>query len=1357
VGDVASVINIINVYGAFVDTENSNGGELFCNNPPIAIDDINNTPQDEPASGNVLTNDEDPERDNLVVNTTPVDGPDNGSVVLNPDGSYTYTPDPGFSGEDQFTYEVCDDGTPPLCDTATVYIEVIPNPDGNNRPPIANPDANQTEENTPVSGDLLSNDSDPDGDNLIINTTPVSNPSNGSVTINPDGTYTYTPDPGFTGQDVFSYEVCDDGTPSLCDVAVVVIDVLPDGGNSTFAHDDASVTNQDTPVSGNVSDNDFDPEGDDQTVNTMPILGPANGTVVLNADGSYTYTPDPGFVGNDFFIYETCDDGAPAVCDEATVYIAILPHNDPPVAISDINNTPQDEPASGNVLTNDSDPNGDNLTVNTTPLDSPDNGMLVLNPDGSYVYTPDPGFTGEDQFTYEVCDDGSPPLCDTAIVYIQVVPNPDGNNRPPIANPDANQTEQDTPVDGDLLSNDSDPDGDDLVINTTPVTDPSNGTVVINPDGTYTYTPDPGFTGQDVFTYEVCDNGSPTLCDTTVVVIDVLPDIGNNTFAHDDAAVTDEDTPVSGNVSDNDFDPEGHNQTVNTTPVTAPSNGMVVLSADGSYTYTPDPGFVGNDFFTYETCDDGTPQACDIATVSIAVLVHNNPPLAVDDINNTPQDEPANGNVLTNDSDPDGDDLILNTTPLDGPDNGMVVLNPDGSYTYTPDPGFSGEDQFTYEVCDDGTPSLCDTATVYIEVIPEANGENRPPIANPDANQTEEDTPVNGDLLANDSDPDGDNLIISTTPISNPDNGTVIINGDGTYTYTPDNGFIGQDVFVYEVCDDGTPTLCDSTIVVIDVLPDGGINTDENNTFAHDDAFVTDADVPVSGNVSDNDFDPEGDNQTVNTTPVTAPSNGNVVLAADGSFTYTPDPGFVGNDFFTYETCDDGVPQVCDVATVSIAILPHNDPPVAVDDEATTDEDMSVEIDVLENDSDPDSPLGPPQDVTDPPNGTTTVNPDSTITYTPDPDFVGVDSFTYVICDDATPSLCDTATVVVNVIPQIDTVIVTIPEDSMVTFCADSLTNFGGPAASIEVCDPPSNGGTSISGTCLTYTPAADWSGVDTMCALSCNGDDVCDTTIIIVNVVCPTVAIQVFLEGPYDTVAQNEMFTTLNYYHVLPGQDPDLSENMGAQLLGVAAPPGQPYNTAPWNWSGTEGDDYGDGAGDIPYPETVVDWVLVSVRETDSLAANEVWKCAGLLHSDGTVEFPEQCECAHPLQNGNDYYIVVEHRNHLPIMSYKQIMTGNVLSHDFTQSDSWIYEFMNIPLGSGQKEIDGTYMMFAGNSEQLSARVDINSSDDAQWIEDNSAIFTYVLGDHNLNGDTNATDEFIWIINNSTFTLLPF
>ncbi|MDC7998414.1 Ig-like domain-containing protein, partial [Gilvibacter sediminis] len=183
---------------------------------------------------------------------------------------------------------------------------------------------------------------------------------------------------GYTGEDTFEYTICDNGTPALCDTAVVTITINDDNGNITVANDDAYNTTPDTPVTGNVSDNDNDPEGDNQTVNTTPVSGPANGTLVLNADGSFEYTPNPGFEGTDQFVYSVCDDGTPVACDEATVYITVGGILNTTDAIDDINNTFQDTAVSGNVLTNDEDFEGDNQTV--TGNTDPANGTVVVNP-----------------------------------------------------------------------------------------------------------------------------------------------------------------------------------------------------------------------------------------------------------------------------------------------------------------------------------------------------------------------------------------------------------------------------------------------------------------------------------------------------------------------------------------------------------------------------------------------------------------------------------------------------------------------------------------------------------------------------------------------------------------------------------------------------------------------------------------------------------------------------------------------------------------------------------------------------------------------------------------------------------------
>ncbi|CAN0603922.1 unnamed protein product, partial [Ectocarpus sp. 12 AP-2014] len=200
-------------------------------------------------------NDEDFEGDNQTVtaNTQPA----NGTVVVNPDGSYTYTPNPGFIGQDTFEYTICDDGNPQACDTATVYIEVLPQGGPENEAPIANADTATTPEGTPIDIVVLANDFDPDADPITI--TGTTDPANGTVTINPDGTITYTPDPGFIGEDTFTYTICDDGNPQLCDTATVTVTVQPTGyPNTTNANDDAYNTTPTSVLTGNVLLNDND-------------------------------------------------------------------------------------------------------------------------------------------------------------------------------------------------------------------------------------------------------------------------------------------------------------------------------------------------------------------------------------------------------------------------------------------------------------------------------------------------------------------------------------------------------------------------------------------------------------------------------------------------------------------------------------------------------------------------------------------------------------------------------------------------------------------------------------------------------------------------------------------------------------------------------------------------------------------------------------------------------------------------------------------------------------------------------------------------------------------------------------------
>ncbi len=640
-------------------------------NTTDAIPDINNTYVDTKVQGNVLTNDEDEEGNTQKVNLTNSDSASKagGIVTLNPNGSYVYTPPTGFTGTDTFNYEICDDGTPQACDTTTVTIEVMPSTSTTeNNDVVANDDTTTTEEGDPVSGDLLANDFDPDKDTITINTTPVEDPSNGTVTIDPDGTFTYTPDAGFVGEDTFVYEICDEA--GACDKATVTVSVNPDdnGANDTYANDDAYNGNPNQDITGNVLINDEDPEGDIPEVNTTLKEDPKHGTVTITKEGDFTYTPDEDYVGPDSFVYEVCDTGTPKACDEATVVLTVNPLNTTD-AIPDINNTFMDTLVEGNVLTNDKDEEGDTpeVQVDSSDKTSAEGGTVTIKEDGTYTYTPPVGFTGTDTFTYEMCDNGTPQACDTSTVTIEVL-SPSAPSNDVVANDDTATTEEGTPVSGNLLANDFDPDKDDFTINTTPTEEPSHGTVTISPDGKFTYEPEDGFEGEDTFVYEICDiNGA---CDEATVTVSVDPNDGaNDTYANDDASNGVQNENIVGNVLANDEDPEGDVQTVNTTPLTDPSHGTVTITKEGDFTYTPDEDYVGPDSFVYEVCDVN--GACDKATVILTVK----------------EGEVLAGclrvyNIITPNGDGDNDTLVIQCIE-DYPGSTLSIFNRWGNTVYT--------------------------------------------------------------------------------------------------------------------------------------------------------------------------------------------------------------------------------------------------------------------------------------------------------------------------------------------------------------------------------------------------------------------------------------------------------------------------------------------------------------------------------------------------------------------------------------------------------------------------------------------------------------------------------------------------
>ena len=205
------------------------------------------------------------------------------------------------------------------------------------------------------------------------------------------------------------------------------------------------------------------------------------------------------------------------------------------------------------------------------------------------------------------------------------------------------------------------------------------------------------------------------MCDSETVTITINP-VNDYPVAIGEDLVTDEDTPISGDLNDNISDVDGDNLSITLVGNSLPNpetEGTVVLNPDGTYTFTPVPGFFGIVTFEYEVCDDGTPVRCARAVVSITVEEDNEAPVAMDDEAATDPGTSVTINVLNNDTDPDGDELTI-TQIVDQPENGLVVINSDGTVTYTPDTNFTGIDTFTYQVCDDSSPQACTTAMVTV-------------------------------------------------------------------------------------------------------------------------------------------------------------------------------------------------------------------------------------------------------------------------------------------------------------------------------------------------------------------------------------------------------------------------------------------------------------------------------------------------------------------------------------------------------------------------------------------------------------------------------------------------------------------
>ncbi len=682
-------------------------------------------------------------------------------------------------------------------------------------------------------------------------------------------------------------------------------------------------TNEDTSLTvaaPGVLGNDIEPEGDAMTATLNS--GPANGVLVLQANGAFVYTPTQNFAGVDQFEYAVSDG---FLMDTAVVTLTVNAVNDPPSVLADSDTTNEDMAVTTHVLANDSDLDGSLDPGSVNIVTPPTNGTTGVNlTSGAVTYTPTQDFNGLDTYVYEVCDDGTPlpALCDTAVVTITV----DAVNDPPIAVADIEATVEDMAVVTDILANDSDSDGSLVPGSVSIVSGPGNGTAVVNlTTGMVTYTPTLNFNGLDTYVYQVCDDGTPlpAACATAIVTV-TIDAVNDAPILMADADVTDEDTAVTTDVLANDTDVDGNLDLTSMAILTAPVNGVATINlTTGAVTYTPTLEFSGSDSYVYQICDDGTPlpSLCGSAAVTITVNAVNDPPNAVDDADVTDEDTAVTTNVLVNDSDIDGALDPASVTITNGPGNGVTAVNlTTGAVTYTPTLNFNGQDVYIYEVCDNGfpLPPACATATVTITV----NAVNDPPLVMNDTAVTEVDESVMVDVLANDSDPDGNLVPGSVSVISPPANGTAtVILATGQVVYTPTQAFMGTDTLTYQVCDDGSPlpSLCGSAVVTITVLlfnqppvVDAGSNqqVDEGDLVSFSGTYTDTGNVTIHWDFGD------GSQATGTLTPTHTYSDNGVFVV---TLTITDDVGASGSSALTV-TVSNVAPSVAAGPDMTVAL-----------------------------------------------------------------------------------------------------------------------------------------------------------------------------------------------------------------------------------------------------------------------------------------------------------------------------------------------------------------------------------------------------------------------------------------------------
>ena len=583
-----------------------------------------------------------------------------------------------------------------------------------------------------------------------------------------------------------------DGAGNACDnITEINADTLPGNSSSTpdncgagnqapVANNDTATTLHDTAVSIEVLANDTD-DGQPNppgviSINIFDTVSLNGGTVSCAAN--CTYTPPAGFTGSDSFSYNVTD--GDLTSGLATVTIEVT--NTAPVANDDIAGTEEGVPVSIDVLANDIDADGDIIAINTFDATSASGGTISCGTDCSY--SPPAGFTGDDAFTYDVTDGIA--TSNRGLATITVTAGPDVEP-PVVENPGPQASSENDAVSLQILATDN------VAIASYSAGGLPTGLTIDNAgliSGTVSFDAVVHPAISDVFasTVTVTDTAGNT---STVGFNWAVDDVNRVPVASDDVASTEADALVSIDVLANDTDADGDALTISTFDAISTAGGTVdcVSTCD----YTPAAGFTGDDSFSY-TIEDGFGGSA-VATVTVTVTAGPDlePPVVE---NPGPQASSENDAVSLQILATDNVGVTSYTAtglPIGLTIDAAGLISGTVSFDAVMHPALSD----TYAVAVTVADAAGNTSTVIFDWL--VNDVNRAPLAVDDAASTSPDTAVSVDVLANDSDADGDALSISAFDAVSAGGGTV--DCVSTCDYTPAAGFTGDDSFSYTIED----------------------------------------------------------------------------------------------------------------------------------------------------------------------------------------------------------------------------------------------------------------------------------------------------------------------------------------------------------------------------------------------------------------------------------------------------------------------------------------------------------------------------------------------------------------------------